>query len=106
MLLLPGTTLNAAQRLGERVREAVEAHTFSFLGGTLRRTLSAGVAAWPHPRLATVDALVKAADDALYVAKETGRNRVVRFDSPEFNAHVEAGEHAQQHARSDAEGSA
>jgi diguanylate cyclase (GGDEF)-like protein len=106
MLLLPGTTLNAAQRLGERVREAVEAHTFSFLGGTLRRTLSAGVAAWPHPRLSTVDALVKAADDALYVAKETGRNRVVRFDSPEFNAHLEAGEHAQQHARSDADGSA
>ena len=90
MLLLPGTTLHAAERLAERVRHAVEAHTFTFPGGTLHRTLSAGVAAWPHARLATPDALVKAADDALYVAKETGRNRVVRFDSPEFNSHQAA----------------
>jgi diguanylate cyclase (GGDEF)-like protein len=91
VLLLPGTTLDAAAQFAERVRHAVEAHTFSFAGGTLRRTMSAGVAAWPHARLVHADALVKAADDALYVAKETGRNRVVRFDSPEFNAHTEAG---------------
>jgi diguanylate cyclase (GGDEF)-like protein len=92
MLLLPGTTLHAAQHLAERVRHAVEAHTFTYPGGTLRRTLSAGVAGWPHARLATTDALVKAADDALYVAKDLGRNRVVRFDSPEFNAHHAAGD--------------
>lgn len=91
MLLLPGTTLHAAQRAGERVREAVEAHTFAIPGGSLQRTISAGAAAWPHPRLSTSDALVKAADDALYVAKETGRNRIVGFDSPEFNAHHDAG---------------
>ena len=92
MLLLPGTTLDAAVHFGERVRQAVAARTFTIPGGTLRRTLSAGAAGYPHPRLSTTDALVKAADDALYVAKETGRNRVVRFDSPEFNAHTQAGE--------------
>jgi two-component system, cell cycle response regulator len=90
MLLLPGTVLDSAVTFAERVRKAVEAHTFPFDGGTLRRTISCGVAAWPHPRIANCDALVKAADDALYVAKETGRNRVIRFDSDAFNEHTKA----------------
>ena len=90
MLLLPGTVLDAAVTFAERVRKAVEAHTFTFDGGTLQRTMSCGVAAWPHPRIDDCDTLVKAADDALYVAKETGRNRVTRFDSQAFNEHTQA----------------
>ncbi len=90
MLLLPGTVLDAAVTFAERARKAVEAHTFTFETGTLQRTMSCGVAAWPHPRIENCDALVKAADDALYVAKETGRNRVIRFDSQDFNEHTGA----------------
>ncbi|MDQ3697899.1 MAG: diguanylate cyclase [Gemmatimonadota bacterium] len=89
MVLLPGTVLDAAVTFAERTRHEVETHVFTFEGGTLRRTLTCGVAAWPHPRLATRDQLMKAADDALYVGKALGRNRVVRFDSAEFNAHLE-----------------
>jgi diguanylate cyclase (GGDEF)-like protein len=88
MVLLPGTVLDAAVTFAERARQEVEAHQFTFDGGALRRTLSCGVAAWPHPRIRYREQLVKAADDALYVAKELGRNRVVRFDSAEFNANV------------------
>lgn len=89
MLILPGTVLDAGVTFAERVRHALEAHTFTFEGGAITRTGSFGVSAWPHPRIEGCDALVKAADDALYVAKETGRNKVVRFDGPEFNAHTE-----------------
>ena len=89
VLLLPGTVLDAAVTFAERIRECVEKREFTYGDGqTLHRTMSCGVAAWPHPLIADQEALIKAADDALYVAKETGRNRVVRFDSREFNEHI------------------
>ena len=90
MLLLPGTVLDAAVTFAERVRKRIEGNTFTFPGGTLTRTSSFGVAGWPHPKIEQCDDLVRTADDALYVAKETGRNKVVRFDGPEFNAHQAA----------------
>ena len=90
IILLPGTVLDAAVTFADRVRKDVEAHTFVFEGGSIRRTASFGVAGWPHPRITDCDKIVRSADDALYVAKETGRNRVVRFDSDEFNAHTSA----------------
>jgi len=90
LLLLPGTGLDAAVTFAERLRQRVDSHTFSFEGGTLKRSVSLGVAAWPHPRINGREEMLKAADDALYVAKEMGRNRVVRFDSEEFNEHTKA----------------
>ena len=91
LLLLPGTVLDAAVTFAERLRERVDSHTFSFEGGTLLKTVSLGVAAWPHPKIdGGAEGMLKAADDALYVAKEMGRNRVVRFDSPEYNQHIAA----------------
>jgi two-component system cell cycle response regulator len=90
LLILPGTVLDAAVTFADRLREKVEGHTFSYTGGTLRRTISCGVAASPHPRVKDQEALLRAADDALYVAKETGRNRVVRFDGAEYNKHTQS----------------
>ena len=90
LLILPGTVLDAAVTFAERLREKVANHTFSYPGGTLSRTMSCGVGASPHPKVKDQEGLLRAADDALYVAKETGRNRVVRFDSAEFNAHNQA----------------
>jgi two-component system cell cycle response regulator len=92
MMLLPGTVLDAAMTFAERVRKQVEANTFTFDGGSLKRTASFGVAAWPHPRIGDAEMLVRAADDALYVAKETGRNKAIRFDSDEFNRHIATNE--------------
>ena len=89
LLILPGTVLDAAVTFAERLREKVESHTFLYEGGSLTRTMSCGVAGSPHPKVKDQEALVRAADEALYVAKETGRNRVIRFDGTEFNAHTD-----------------
>ena len=86
VLLLPGTDAAAATVFAERVRAAVDGTEFSIPGDTVRRSMSCGVAAWPHERIDSSDALVKAADDALYVAKESGRNCVVRFGDEQFVA--------------------
>jgi diguanylate cyclase (GGDEF)-like protein len=89
LLILPGTVLDAAVTFAERLREKVANHTFSYTGGTLCRTMSCGVAGSPHPKVKDQEGLLRATDDALYVAKETGRNRVIRFDGAEFNAHTQ-----------------
>ncbi|HEY5085765.1 MAG TPA: diguanylate cyclase [Gemmatimonadaceae bacterium] len=89
VLLLPGTVLDAAVTFAERIRECVEKREFTYgEGQSLHRTMSCGVASWPGPLVTDQEALIRAADEALYVAKETGRNRVVRFDSREFNEHT------------------
>jgi two-component system, cell cycle response regulator len=88
MVLLPGTVLDAGVTFARRARQEVETHQFEYEGGALKCTISAGVAAFPHPKVQTRQQLVKSADDALYVAKTTGRNRVIRFDDEEFNANV------------------
>jgi two-component system, cell cycle response regulator len=88
MVLLPGTVLDAGVTFAKRARQEVETHQFEYEGGVLKCTISAGVAAFPHPRIHTRQQLVKFADDALYVAKTTGRNRVIRFADPDFNANV------------------
>jgi diguanylate cyclase (GGDEF)-like protein len=81
---LPQTDLEGAYMLAERVRERIEALELPLLAGegTLRVTASVGVAAMPDSA-DEKDALVAAADAALYEAKRAGKNRTVRAaDNP------------------------
>jgi diguanylate cyclase (GGDEF)-like protein len=86
--LLYGATRQEAAAFAEAVREAVEGTEFAGapqqpLG---RVTISAGVATFPWDAQ-TDEALIKAADDNLYKAKEGGRNRVVVAETePEIPA--------------------
>jgi diguanylate cyclase (GGDEF)-like protein len=88
VVVLPGANAQDAQAFAERVRHAIAGRQFAYAGGTVRRTISLGVAGWPHPEIRHQEALVKAADEALYVAKETGRDRVVAYGSEEFAIHA------------------
>jgi len=76
--ILPGTTEEEAEQFAERVRHAVAEHVYRDESHEVRMTVSAGVASYPSPGVEHPDALIKRADEALYHAKETGRNRVVQ----------------------------
>jgi diguanylate cyclase (GGDEF)-like protein len=70
-LILPETTEPGARVLAERIRAKVAAATFP---GGLKLTISVGVAATEEPSIYTQ--LIDRADQALYAAKQGGRNQV------------------------------
>jgi diguanylate cyclase len=71
--LLPETPLDAARQAGEKVRLAVEGFRFHSRGKRIPLTLSCGVAHLGEGD--TVDSALERADQALYRAKDGGRNR-------------------------------
>ena len=75
-LLLPETPKNDAFIVAERLRRVVRAH---FADDAAPLTVSIGVASYPEDGL-SADALLLAGDQALYSAKEMGRDRTVLFD--------------------------
>jgi len=80
VLVLPGKSLDEAKRLSESIRAAVEAHAFIFEGKRMPVTSSVGLALLTDA-VTDHDDLLKRADEALYKAKQTGRNRVVVADA-------------------------
>ena len=77
-LLLPETDLAGAQAIAERIREDVGDLVVRADALALRTTVSIGVAAFPDHHIGDLKALLRKADQALYRAKQMGRDRVVR----------------------------
>ena len=75
LLVLPGMAQDSAAGRAEQLRRALAAVQIPFGGSTIEVTASFGVATFPVDG-ATADALVSAADSALYASKAAGRNRV------------------------------
>jgi two-component system, cell cycle response regulator len=75
LIILPDTRLSTAIQVAERIRSTLANRSMVASGLALCLTVSIGVAE-KKPAQANVEALIKAADQALYQAKRTGRNRV------------------------------
>jgi diguanylate cyclase len=85
-VILPGTGIQGAEMLAERIRTRIES---AVLEPTreVRATASLGVAAF-DPRDADQVDWIARADRALYMAKESGRNRTARDTPAGTTAHA------------------
>lgn len=78
IVVLPGASSDEAAYRAEELKASVESLVIRYLGRNLpKMTVSIGVAAFPDSG-DTPEAVIRAADEALYRAKELGRNRVER----------------------------
>jgi two-component system cell cycle response regulator len=81
LMILPEQSLESGVSIADRLRRAVEdlriPHEKNPPGVV---TISLGVAGLPAGEPKSADALIKEADEALYRAKESGRNRVVTYE--------------------------
>lgn len=88
LVILPRATPEKAQEVAKKLRRAVEQTDFvrGYMQPLGRVTISCGSASAPHDA-DNIDALIEQADRALYVAKETGRNRAcIASGTPEDSA--------------------
>ena len=75
-ILLTDTPLHEGSDVAERVRKAIESYSFEFEDKKIDVTISAGIATLTEEDDDPVE-IIRRADEALYDAKRSGRNRVV-----------------------------
>jgi diguanylate cyclase (GGDEF)-like protein len=80
VIICPETDIDGAVLLAEKIRTAVEQHSYPMVGNI---TISAGVSELVDTD--SVNTLIKKADDVLYAAKKRGRNRVESCKSLDLN---------------------
>ncbi|CAM8628938.1 diguanylate cyclase AdrA [Comamonadaceae bacterium] len=82
IVLLPDTGREGAMQVANKLRDAIRAMDVDFEGRPIQVTASFGVSTLAPTVRGTADAIYAAADRALYVAKQTGRDKV-EYAAPE-----------------------
>ena len=83
-LILPETDEAGAQSLAEELRILICTEAVKYQGKSIDLTVSCGITTYKHQAECTTELLFKAADKALYLAKENGRNQVQVYDLNEL----------------------
>jgi diguanylate cyclase (GGDEF)-like protein len=74
IILLPRTAIREAEQIAQRIWQAVSEMPFSFENTLIRVTVSIGVAGLSKD-IQDLDTITRCADEALYQAKQAGRNQ-------------------------------
>ena len=81
-VLSRGLDTASARAFAERIRQLIAEYEFTFEDTIIPITVSVGVAATPEVHIERPNDLVAAADNALYAAKRSGRNRTEIYTHP------------------------
>lgn len=76
-ILMPATNAQAALKFAQRIRDHIEHTIIEVDQKKLQVTISIGLASYPDLAVDTLEDLLKKADEALYQAKRSGRNKVM-----------------------------
>ena len=82
LVILPETKKNDTAMIAERLNKSIAALAISYNRETISITISLGsYTIKGENQIATIENAISNADEALYRAKDEGRNRVVDYDS-------------------------
>jgi two-component system cell cycle response regulator len=73
--ILPGASAEDSLKMAERIRFAVQESKITYSEFEIKITLSLGISSYPENDIKHEQELLTAADEALYISKESGRNR-------------------------------
>jgi len=82
VVICRGVDRLSAAIFAERLRQMIAGSSFEYEATSVAVTISLGVAAYPDLDATDVDQLIAAADEAMYAAKRSGRNRVQLAGAP------------------------
>ena len=85
-IILPDTTLAASIPVAERIRQEIEKSPLIVERQLLQLTVSLGIATYTEQQNSGIEDLIKRADQYLYQAKETGRNRTCHAELPSVDS--------------------
>ncbi len=83
LVLLYNPTAEGAMKVAQQIRKAFEATSFQLDKENLKKTTSIGISLFPEDG-DSLWKVIKYADTALYKAKNSGRNQVIRFSTEDF----------------------
>ena len=81
VILLPETDITGAESVGNRYLTEIREQDLSDICREIKTTtVSVGIVCLPDDAIITTDVFLKAADDAMYAAKKSGRNKLVVYN--------------------------
>lgn len=86
LVVLPGACLTDAYGIVDRIRRRVETCQLQYGSYAISYTFSGGICSYPSKGVTNPDDMVKLADDALYKAKNSGRNKIAAAEGIEMTS--------------------